>query len=70
MTWLNEFRGWWAIGVVGGGALGAAIMWWALADLFFATVEVPFIAMLERWRQRVWWSDDEPGGDAGAPAHA
>jgi len=69
MTWLNEITASWTVGAVVGGALAVAFLWWALADLFLATFELPFGDALERWRQRLGMRgnrDNENG--AGAPA--
>lgn len=67
MTWMTSLGGWRAVAAIGGGALGAAFLWWAVADLFLATVEFPFAGMLERWRQRRARRDERDGG-AGASA--
>jgi hypothetical protein len=61
---------WFGFVVVVGSVFTAVILWWALADLFHATMELPFAALLERWRHRAWLSRDERGGDAGAHASA
>ena len=70
MTWLDGIRETWTIGVaVGGAALVVGFLWWALADLFFATFDLPFGSLLDRWRQGVRSGDrhDENEG-AGATA--
>ena len=48
---------------------GAAILWWAFADLVYAAVELPFAGALERWRRR-GLSRDDRNGDASAHAGA
>ncbi|TMA76727.1 MAG: hypothetical protein E6J72_16580 [Deltaproteobacteria bacterium] len=68
MTWMSSLDGWWTVAAIGG-AVGAAFLWWALADLFLASVELPFSAMLERWRARRV-PRDERDGDADALASA
>jgi hypothetical protein len=69
MTWLKEIVTPWTVGAVVGVVFAAAFLWWALADLFFATFELPFGDVPDRWRQRLGPS---PGGsdedDAGATA--
>lgn len=68
MTGMRELDGWWAVAAIGV-VLGGAFLWWALADLFLASVELPFVAVLERWRTRRA-RGDEGNGDADAAASA
>ena len=53
MMWLNEIVTPWTVGAVVGVVFTAAFLWWALADLFLATFELPFGDVLDRWRQRL-----------------
>jgi len=69
MTWMSSLDTWWVIAAIGGGVGGAAFLWWALADLFLATFEMPFSAMFEQWRARRE-RRNERDGDAGSLASA
>ena len=55
----------WVVVVVSA-VLLIALLWWALSDLFLATIELPFSETLARWRQRVGNSDETPTPNAEA----
>jgi hypothetical protein len=66
MAWFSEIAA--TVGAIGGGVLAAAFLWWALADWFLATFELPFGDALDRWRQRLGPARDRRDEDAGATA--
>lgn len=42
-----------------------ALLWWALSDLFLATIELPFSETFARWRQRRSQEEDpSPNAEA------
>jgi hypothetical protein len=70
MTWFNQIATSWTVGAVVGAVLAAAFLWWALADLFLATFELPFGDVLDRWRRRLGPRRDGHDEDEGAGATA
>jgi hypothetical protein len=70
VTWVQDITAPWTLAAAVGGALAAAFLWWALADLLLATFEVPFGDTLDRWRQRFGMRRDRGDGNADAGATA
>jgi len=60
----NEIMMAWGLAALVGVVL-ATFLWWALADFFLATVEIPFVEFLARWRRG---RDKASEGDAPADA--